>query len=172
MMLVGGARGSIKEIPAFLSIVQEVAGRHGVMIQVLNADVVYGRLHLESAYEHAVRAFREKTNATNSLGLETLLYASGESQIQKALGKMGVKAGSAVIAVVLAADQGNEGQGENIMAEFLSEIGFVRDDGVLEGDRETLRRFGVSDREVATVAPDRYGDLVLEKVAMVDVFKR
>ena len=167
-----GARGRIKDVADFLSKVQDVSARHHVMIQVLDAEMVYGRLHLLSAYDHAARSFREKTNATNSLGLETLLYASGESQIQKALAKMGVKPGTTCIAVVVGAEENYSGGLDTAVSELLSLTRCVRDDAVLEGDRETLRRFGVSDREVETVTAEQYGDLILERVAMVDVLKR
>ncbi len=167
-----GARGHIKDVADFLSKVQEVAVRHHVMIQVLDAEMVYGRLHLLSAYDHAARSFREGSNATNSLGLETLLYASGESQIQKALAKMGVKTGTTCIAVVVGAEENYSGSLDAVVSELLSSTRCERDDAVLEGDRETLRRFGVSDREVETVTEGQYGDLVLERVAMVDVLKR
>jgi KEOPS complex subunit Cgi121 len=171
MILMLGARGKVKDVAGFLSTVQGVAARFHVLLQVLDAEVVYGRIHLISAYEHAARAFREGTQATNSLGLETLLYASGECQIQKALAKMGVKPGTKRIAVVLGADE-EDVDLEQVTAEFLRLTSFVRDDAVLEGDRETLRRYGIGDTEVATVTPAKYGDLILEKVAMVDVLKR
>jgi KEOPS complex subunit Cgi121 len=167
-----GARGAFASLPEFLTMVKEIAMRNGVVIQVLDAELVYGRLHLVSAYRHAVRALKEGRNATESLGLETLLYASGESQIQKALAKMGVKPETTCIAVLIASQEDTQQDLNGVVSDFLRSTGFVRDDGLLEGDRETLRRFGISDREVATVTAERYGDLVLERVAMVDVFKR
>lgn len=172
MREVFGARGNLRDVAGFLARVQEAAARHHVVIQVMDASLVYGRLHLLSAYDHAVRSFAEGTNATGSVGLETLLYASGESQIQKALGKMGVKPGTTAFAIVV----GTEGKGSKnfdaVFSDFSSATGLSRDDAVLEGDRETLQRFGISDQEIATVAPSLYGDLVLERVAMVDVLKR
>jgi KEOPS complex subunit Cgi121 len=169
-MEVFGARGRIRSLPEFLEVIKTIAEHHDVTVQTFDADVIYGRLHLVSAYDHAVRAFTEGTNSTNSLGLETLLYASGEYQIQKALLKMGVKPQTASIACVVASDPDTDL--ESVISEILEQTGFVRDDRVLEGDRETLRHFGIRDREAETVDPDRYGELILERVAMVDVFKR
>ncbi len=172
MREVFGARGNLRDVAGFLARVQEVAARHHVVIQVMDASLVYGRLHLLSAYDHAVRSFAEGTNATGSVGLETLLYASGEPQIQKALGKMGVKPGTTAFAIVVGTEEDRSDSLEVVVTDLLSCLGFVRDDAVLEGDRETLRRFGISDQEVATVTPSQCGDLVLERVAMVDVLKR
>jgi KEOPS complex subunit Cgi121 len=169
---VFGARGRVDLLPVFLAKVQKLANQHHVVIQVLDAELVFGKLHLVSAYDHAVRALAQGTNATESLGLETLLYASGESQIQKALAKMGVKPETTCIAVVIASNEDSLVTIDTVLSSFLQSTGFVRDDGVLEGDRETLRRFGISNQEVLTVSPGRYGDLILERVAMVDVLKR
>ena len=47
----------------------------------------------------------------------------------------------------------------------------TQDASVLEGDRETLKRFGITGLEIRTVPEAKYGDLILEKVAMVDVIK-
>lgn len=170
MMEVVGARGRVGPVSDFLARVQAMADRYHIVIQVFDADLVFGRLHLVSAFDHAVRAIQQGTNTTGSLGLEALLYASGEYQIQKALAKMGVKPETTHVAVLFFSERG--AKMDSIVFDFLHEIGFYRDDTVLEGDRETLCRFGVSDAEIATVKPDQYGDLILERVAMVDVFKR
>ncbi len=169
-MEIFGARGRIRSLPEFLETIKTVSGHYGFMVQTFDADVIYGRLHLVSAYDHAVRSFAEGTNSTNSLGLETLLYASGEYQIQKALAKMGVKPETTSIACIVANDSSTNL--EKVISEILEQTGFERDDLVLEGNREPLRLFGINDREAETVNPDRYGDLILERVAMVDVFKR
>ena len=47
-----------------------------------------------SAVEHAIRAFERKTNTTNSLEKEIILYASGERQLKLAIPKIGIKKGN------------------------------------------------------------------------------
>ena len=67
----------------------------------MNADLVFGKNHMISAVEHALRSFERKTNTTNSLEKEILLYASGERQLKLAIPKIGVKSGNVKIAIVL-----------------------------------------------------------------------
>ncbi|MCG7845347.1 MAG: hypothetical protein MIO90_07955, partial [Methanomassiliicoccales archaeon] len=57
---------------------------------LMDADKVCGPDHLESAVIHARRAFEQGTAASNTLGMEVMLYASGERQISKAKKKMGL----------------------------------------------------------------------------------
>ena len=50
-------------------------------------------------------------------------------------------------------------------------IDLVRDDEVLIGDNSTLERFGLSKEELAAVPEDQWLELVLEKVALLDIQK-
>ena len=54
---------------------------------------------------------------------------------------------------------------------MLKKISLIHDDKVLEGDIDTLKKFGINKKAIATVSEERYGDLILEKVAMVDIVK-
>jgi KEOPS complex subunit Cgi121 len=174
MMIVIGARGTISDIDDFLSKIQSFSQTKGIVVQACDARMVYGKDHLMSAAIHAHRAFRQGTNATNSLPLEILLYAAGERQIHKAIKKIGVKQGRQCIAFILIDErkrQGREKQYEATIEALLRLLHCARDDTVLQGDRDTLKRFGVSDPEIQTIPKDKYGDLILEKIAMVDIIK-
>ena len=91
MQKIIGAKGKIQDIDSFLKKIITLSNRYDMVIQVVNADFVYGKDHLFSAVEHAMRSFKNQMNSLNSLSLEILLYASGERQIQKAIEKIGVK---------------------------------------------------------------------------------
>jgi KEOPS complex subunit Cgi121 len=174
MIKVVGARGTISDVDEFLRRLLEVATEERLVIQVVNAEVVYGEEHLLSAAEHALRSFAQGTNATNSLALEILLYAAGERQITKAIKKMGVGRGRQKLAFILL-DPDNRRktrQAYDHSVEKLSSMFHLKpDDGVLQGTIDTLRRFGITDLELQTVPQEKYGDLILERVAMVDVLK-
>ena len=92
-MKIVSAQGTIQDIDSFLQQVLSFSQENKIVIQAFNADVIYGKNHLASAVEHAVRAMKRKTNTTNSLAMEILLYASGERQLKLAIPKMGVKSG-------------------------------------------------------------------------------
>ena len=153
-----GARGA----PARPEVRLGAAGSSGE-VQLLDARLVCGRDHLVSAAEHAERAMREGTNVAKSLAVEFVVYASGERQIADAPAKMGIRADTTEFAVAIL---GGEDQ-----ADVLRALDLVRDDAVLEPTPTKLRSFGLTDAEIASVPPDRASDLVLERVALVDLLK-
>lgn len=173
MIAIIGAYGTIKDVDYFVQQLLAFSKQENVVIQALDAHLVYRRDHLISAAEHALRACEQKTNATNSLALEILLYAAGERQIQKAISKIGVKQGKQTIAFVLVDNQktNNRKAYDGIVDRLLKTFKCTRDDKVLEGNRDTLKRFGITNQELLTEPENKYGDLILEKVAMVDVMK-
>ena len=172
MIMIAGAKGTIADVDAVLISIQHFAEEHQITIQVFDARSVYGAIHLLSAVEHAQRAFRQKTNAMKSLPLEIMLYASGERQIHKALSKMGIKQNTTETALLLVTEEISDQPSINkLLEKLLLELSFVRDDKVLEGDIDTLQRFGITQTEIETIEEDHYGDLILEKVALVDIIK-
>jgi KEOPS complex subunit Cgi121 len=174
MMVVIGAYGTIKNVDSFVEHLLRFSKEENLIIQAFDATVVYGKDHLISAIFHAQRAFKQGRNATNSLALEILLYAAGERQIQKALKKIGVKKGKQQIAFIFMNEmtqKKNKRIDEAVIKKFLRMFHLTSDDKVLKGDRNTLKRFGVTDQELSTIPESKYGDLILEKVALVDVIK-
>jgi tRNA threonylcarbamoyladenosine modification (KEOPS) complex Cgi121 subunit len=99
--------------------------------------------------------------------MEILLYASGERQLKKAIPKMGVKIGDARIVFVLI----TKNEGRKIVSKFVKKFNFVRNDKVLKGSLDTLKKFGIKKSELTTVKEGKYCDLILEKIAMVDIIK-
>lgn len=173
MIQVVGARGAIKNIDSFLTRVRGFSQTFHCVIQVFDATLIYGGEHLVSAVTHALRAMKRKTNTTNSLEMEIMLYASGERQLKLAIPKMGVKQGKGSIAVVFVheTDKTSGGVSGHVIDAMLHSLSFVRDDSVLMGNMDTLRNFGITDKEFRTVTKAKYGHLVLEKIALVDIIK-
>ncbi len=174
MIEVIGAKGSIQDMDLFFKQILNLSKEYKIVIQVIDADIVYGKNHLISASEHAVRAFGQKKNSTNSLAMEILLYASGERQIQRAIQKVGIKKGKINIALVFADEVQKEENGkvsDTIVGKILEALNLIRDDKVLEGDIDTLRKFGITPQELMTIPKNKHGNIILEKVAMVDVIK-
>lgn len=138
------------------ALVQRVRGA-----TLLRADRVYGPDHLAHAAALAARAVGEGRARSADVATETLLYAAGERQIQKALDLVGLREGTRGVAVVSWAD----------FAPVARELGWTREDAVLEGDAGVLDAFGVTAEERAMFPRERWGDLILERVALVDVLK-
>lgn len=170
MQKIIGAKGKIQDINSFLKKIITLSSRYDMVIQVVNADFVYGKDHLFSAVEHTIRSFKNRMNSLNSLSLEMLLYASGERQIQKAIEKIGIKKRNQKIAFILIKEN-NRKISDDEVEHVLSSLNLKRDDKVLEGDVDTLKRFGITEDELSTIPESKYGDLLLEKVALVDIIK-
>jgi len=143
----------------------ERASALGADVVLMDADKVCGVDHLLSAAFHARRAFERGTASCNTLGMEVILYASGERQITKAKRKMGLGPGTERVALVLLDEEGD-------MDRLIKAMGLERDDALLACTRAKGEAFGISPRELETVGEGRLQDLVLEKVAFVDLLKR
>ncbi|HEX17238.1 MAG TPA: hypothetical protein ENG60_02355 [Thermoplasmatales archaeon] len=174
-MIVKGARGRIEDVEGFVRKVREISTGMGIEIQVVDADLVCGKDHVISAVMHAVRSFKEKRNSTRSLSMELLLYLSGERQISRAIEKVGIKEGKERhVFVFLGSDDLDyieKSLTEDEAEGIIRSLGMELDDGVMRVSREKLERFGLTMEEIETVDKDKYGDLILEKVALVDLMK-
>jgi len=95
--------------------------------------------------------------------METLLYAAGARQVQDAIRSVGLRPDTTAIGVVLF--------GSARVDDFIRDMGWTRDDGVLNAEGKSLEDFGISDQAAGTVSESQGADLVLEKVALLDVQK-
>src|SRR6266545_3296615 len=125
-----GIRTPLADPKAALDKVQALARARGGWGQLLDADAVLGPDHLVSALDHARRAFDQGRNATESIAMEFLLYASGERQISKAIRAAGVKPGR-VFVVILSGGLSAE--------DLLAATGWEWDDSLLEPTVQRLR---------------------------------
>lgn len=128
---------------------------------VVDGDMVFGVDHLDSALAHASKAVVEGRNASDSLAMETILYASGERQLSSALRKMGVTQETEMVVLAVVAGSYSPGEGWSRL-----------EDSPGPPDKARLKRFGVTEKEMSTIAADKLSELVLERVAAVDVVKK
>lgn len=160
---VAGAKGKISNVDEVLEEVKDFCSEKGCEAQLFDASMVFGEAHIQSAFEHAKRAFDEKRSSANSFATEVLLYASGERQISVAIKKMGIKDETTEFCILLIGDDDPD--------SLIQQLELKRDDSLLEGDVKDLKTFGISKKEMGTVTEDEVFDLVLERVAMVDLLK-
>lgn len=163
MITIIGAKGQIEDLDTILKKIRQFSKEKGVEIQLFDANLVFGKVHLISSAEHAIRAFRNKRNRSDSLPMEILLYASGERQIIHAVKKMGIKEENKEFGIVII--------GHCNIKDLLDILDWEQDDDVLKGDPKNLASFNISKEELKTVDEKRACDLVLERVAMLDVKK-
>jgi len=158
---IAGARGMVADPEAAIKAVHAWATGHGGEVLVADARAVFGRDHLETAVQHALRAEAAGTMVSHSVSMETLRYLSAQRQVSDAIRIAGIRRGTGELAIVVFRTPSIE--------RLLTEFGWARDDAVLEAEGKSLRTFGISQKEAATVARKSQVDLVLEKVALLDV---
>ncbi|MGD0818575.1 MAG: KEOPS complex subunit Cgi121 [Methanomassiliicoccales archaeon] len=159
-VLILGARGEACSASDFMAQIQSLP----CDVLPLDADVVCSMAHLEAAVIHAKRAMEQGTNASATVSMETMLFASGERQISKAKEKMGAKNGMRHFALVLF-DCDDP-------SDILRRLKLIRDDQVLLPSREKAIGFGIESSELESVPERQAADLVLERVAFVEILKR
>ena len=161
--VIAGAKASAVAPEDTVRTAAEWAASRGAEVCLLDARSVFGRDHLESAARHAIRARDSNTMSSRSIAMETLRYASGQRQVQDAIQAAGLRRDTTIIGIVLLGDANVD--------ELVQEMGWRRDDEVLNPAGKDLGAFGISQEEVETVSTSQRADLALEKVALLDVQK-
>lgn len=166
---IRGFVGDEPDLPALLARVREASYAHDAPVQVLRADRVWGRAHVERAAELAVRAFASGRHRATELPLEFLSYAAGDRQIARALERLGVRAGRNLPLAGVAF-----GVRAALALDHLERAsGWRRDDEVLRAPKgeDVLEALGVDAVTRAVVPREAWAGLVLERVALVDLPK-
>lgn len=159
---------TVDENVVFLRKVRRIAGICGTHIILFDADRLAGRDHVEAALRHAWRSWTRGEPIANSIEMEALLYAAGTRQCQVAA-SFGIHPGEnrAYIAVCPPAP--------GVRDRLAGLVTFVDEDREEEIGPEKRERladfFGITPEEVAVVGEDRFRDLVLERVALLDVYR-
>ncbi len=144
-----------------------------VDIQFFDVDLVATQEHLYFAVLNALQAFRTKTNHSNSAAMETMLYASAQRQIQKAIAHIGVKPESKGMGVIVigAAPE----QLDKAIEELTAYLGEEPDESVLgltkQKQDKIKKAFQITDTELKTVSKENPEKalvaLVIEHVALL-----
>ena len=171
-MKIIGCRGDIDQVTEVISSINEYAEKNHVEIQLFDACMVFGSQHLVSAFEHAKRSMQRGENATHNIGMEILLYASGERQIKKAIKKMGIKKDrSSYVALIIYPPEANNPI-NLLIDDFLICYQLEEDQEVILPDENMLAEYGINQKAILSVRKDQIFHLVLEKIALVDVIKK
>ncbi len=173
LVTAGFRNVKIPDINSFFSIVRRKAG--DANFQLFDAKLIAGWEHLYFATLNALNAFKNKTNISKGVAIETLLYASAQRQIEKAVELLGIKPESSQVVVLILADTKDK------IASTLKVVSELmmgeRDDSVVEltdGKVKGIRQlFGISDLELeAKLEKEDFEkealiDLVIEHMALV-----
>ena len=156
-----GFEGTIESIPKTLEQIDNIRNTccDTGTIQLMNADGIAGRKHLEHGTIHAINAFERKENLANDLGIEIMLRTSGQRQISKAFKMLGLKEGKMNIAVAMV-------DCPDYFVDELSNI-FTRNDAVLEADESILMKiYEIPKKELKTIS---ISDVLIDKTSKLIV---
>lgn len=129
------------------------------IIQLMNADAIAGREHLQHGTIHAIKAFERGENLAKDLGIEILIRTSAQRQISKAFDILGLKEGKMNIAVVMI-------DCPDYFIDELSDI-FTRNDAVLEADESILMNlYDISQKELKNI---NITDVLIDKTSKLIV---
>jgi KEOPS complex subunit Cgi121 len=157
----------VADCEPFLHALRTIASDTGTTIICFNADNMAGRRHAETALRYALRSRDTGTLIANSVEMEALLYASGSRQCSVA-SSFGVQTGlnRAYIGCCPAT--------EEVWAALVPLVRFVDGDWEdIDSERRARLRelFSISDEEIAAVGESRFADLILERVALLEVYR-
>jgi KEOPS complex subunit Cgi121 len=151
----------------FLAGIRQVSMDHASVIVLLNADIMAGIAHVESAILHAFRAYREKTCISNSLEMEVLLYAAGSRQCSVAT-RFGIHQGwNRVYLCICPPDP-------RVWDLLCPQVTEVHEDWeLIDKDKagRLMELFSITPEELRVVGAGGIRDLVLERVALLEVYR-
>ncbi|MGB3907330.1 MAG: KEOPS complex subunit Cgi121 [Methanomethylovorans sp.] len=158
----------IEDLKSFLRSLEDISKATDCIVQSMNADKVAGKDHLRFAVAKAIRAFEQERNVAKDVGIEIMRYASGKRQIEEAF-SMGVKQGqNNVVFIVM-----GKARSVTSCVDMLKQI-VVPEDVItyLPSKRdEVIMHFSITADEIEVVGEQMVPELVIERVALVDVLK-
>jgi KEOPS complex subunit Cgi121 len=153
---------SIDNVEEFLQKLNKISKEKNLTLQALDADKIAGEEHIRFAVEKAINSFNTGTNIANDLSKEIMLYAAGTRQINRAV-KLGIHKGENNIVIVAVGEAQLSGFDEIISADVLAYNASKRE--------QLMKIFGITNEELEAVGEEKLPELVLERVALVDVIK-
>ncbi len=162
MLHILEGRVYIENVEEFLQKIKNTSKEKNIVIQALDADKIAGEEHIRFAVEKAMKSIRSGTGIANDPAKEILLYAAGTRQISRAV-KLGIHKGENNIVLVAVGEARLSGFDE------------IRPEPVIAcspSKREALMKaFGITDKELEAAGEGKLPELVLERVALVDLIK-
>jgi KEOPS complex subunit Cgi121 len=151
----------------FLSDLRRIARHAGTTIVCFDAENLAGMRHAEAAILHALRSWNAGSAVANSFEMEALLFASGSRQCSVA-SSFGVHDGKNCSYICCCPPR------EGAWDALAPLVRYVEDTGKVPKGKHRARLkelFFISDEEIATVGESKFADLVLERVALLEVYR-
>jgi len=164
---IRAAISTIEDRAAFLHTIRTIAETHETHIICFNADMLAGIPHAHVALSHAVRSYEGGVMVSNTLEMEALLYAAGSRQCSLAA-PFGVHEGENHLYVCCYPTS------DGVWGALAPVIRIVNDPWSCIDSQKLaflMDLFGITPDELATTERARIIDLVLERIALLDVYR-
>ena len=152
-----GLKGEIISVTETLNQINSIK-KDSEIIQLLNADAVAGKRHIEHGVNQAFLAVERSENLANDLSVEICLRCSAQRQISKVFDLLGLKEGKMnLCAVLIDCD------------DYTSELSSLFDlnDDVLCPDVEKLKEiYSISDAELSIMDVE---DILIDRISKLIV---
>src|SRR5665647_3902522 len=144
-----------------------------VDVQFFDAELIATQEHLYFAVLNALQAFENKTNLSKSPAMETMLYASAQRQIQKAIIRAGIKPQTQNMAIIIVGDDPK--QIENALETVTESMGTEPDERVLDltKNKEAIikKTFEITEEELKVLEKGNQKkaitNIIIERVALL-----
>ncbi|MFX0211060.1 MAG: KEOPS complex subunit Cgi121 [Candidatus Hodarchaeota archaeon] len=171
--VIGISETQIYNVEDIIQQINRLAKEKGVILQLVDADRVTGKIHLELASYHAKKAFQQNSQISNSIEIETLLYATGLRQIDKALKLIGITPKTKNVAVVILLSPTNSSNLSELFQEITSLLKGNQSNMVFnltsEKEKALIQLFDITSEELKTGS---FEDLIIERIGMLELTKR
>lgn len=158
----------VHDLGECLKKIHGVSSRTGTHVIFFNARHMAGRAHAESALRHAFRALEQGTMISSRVEMEALLYAAGSRQIVQAM-KFGLQPGENAAYLCICPDNAST---RTELMEFCSPAEEEDWDSIPPDKAAHLcSLFSITPEELGVVGKGRLRDLVLERVALLEVYR-
>ncbi len=148
-----------------LKVIQEIGRHHSISIVCFDADMLAGRVHADTAIQHARRSISSPKPISNSFEMEALLFAAGSRQCSVAA-EFGIHKGENKMYVCLYPPK------EDAWMALADQMLFVSDtwdDWTPQKVTRLMSLFNITQDELETVGPCHLIDLILERIALLEV---
>ncbi len=153
----------IDDTEKFLQKLKKINKDKNIVIQALDSDKLAGEEHIRFAVEKAMDSFKTGRNIANDLAKEIMLFAAGTRQINKAM-RLGVHKGKNNIALVAVGEDIDLSEFKEITPEPVLQYNKSKNEALME-------IFNITKEELEAVGENKIPELVLERVALVDMMK-
>jgi len=149
----------------FLDVLQSIGRKYSTHIICFNAENIAGSRHAEAAIHYAQRSFFSGKPISNSFEMEALLFAAASRQCNLAV-SFGIH--ELENSMYVCSSPENECVWEEL-SQYMHFVTEMWDEITPEKEERLKSFFGITQEELALVGNTRIIDLVLERIALLEV---